>query len=130
MTYYTVIIEATQWFKNGDHPDDYKESQMGFVGGHLKEYSGEYRREHGWEGSVVRYYRRLSDDGERICSDCGCTMHDHGLLNPRRDRKTVNEEDDVVCPGDWIITDLTGNRFACKPEVFDLFIGKLQKRAI
>lgn len=41
-----VVIEAVQWFKNGDHPED---GNQRFVSG---EFAGEL-----YEGKVVRYYR-------------------------------------------------------------------------
>jgi hypothetical protein len=52
-----VVIEAAQWFKNGDHPLDYTEKHDG--------------------------------------------------------RQTP------VCPGDWIITGIKGERYPCKPDIFE-----------
>ena len=85
-----VVVEATQWFKNGDHPDD---------GGAAA------------EGKIVRYYRRPDDSGERSCDKCERTMHDHGWID-------TLEGGHIVCPGDFIITGVKGERYPCKPDVF------------
>lgn len=84
-----VVIEAVQWFKNGDHPDD------GTNG----------------EGRVVRYYRRPDDSGARACQQCGRPMHNHGWVD-------TLEAGHNVCPGDWIITGVKGERYPCKPDIF------------
>ena len=47
-----VVIEATQWFKNGDHP-----------------------------GDVVRYYRHPYHTGNRHCSHCNNLMEEHGWID-------------------------------------------------
>jgi hypothetical protein len=106
-----VVIAATQWFRNGDHPDDYADDQQGMIDGVQYTITGEYRRARGWEGSVVRYYRRPDDDGERGCEQCGQRMHDHGWIDARADSYNV-------CPGDWIITDEQGKWYPCKPDIF------------
>ena len=52
-----VVIEATQWFKNGDHPEDdrgtFTDSETGepFLG----------------EGKVVRYYGHPDVPGDTPC---------------------------------------------------------------
>ena len=45
-----VVVEATQWFKNGDHPED------------------------------VRRYRRLGSHDTTPCQHCGKPVRDHGWL--------------------------------------------------
>ena len=99
-----VVIEATQWFKNGDHPLDYTEKHDG-------RQSPEYRRREDWEGEVVRRYRRPDDDGNRSCEKCGNAMHKHGWID-------TLEGGHVVCPGDWIITGTKGEHYPCKPDIF------------
>jgi len=99
-----VVIEATQWFKNGDHLMDYAEQHDG-------RQSPEYRRRENWEGDVVRYYRRPDGDGERACEKCGNRMHDHGWID-------TLEGGHIVCPGDWIITGIKGEHYPCKPDIF------------
>jgi hypothetical protein len=52
-----VVVEASQWFKNGDHPFDGP-----------------------GEGSVVRYFRRPGDD-RGLCSQCKGPLHGHGWID-------------------------------------------------
>ncbi len=89
-----ITIEATQWFKNGDHPED-------GIGGILI------------EGKVVRFYRRPDDPGVRDCEKCNNRMHDHGWID-------TLESGHTVCPGDWIITGVKGERYPCKPDIFEM----------
>lgn len=86
-----VVVDATQWFTNGDHPDD-----------------GPAAR----EGQVVRYYRRPDDPGSRACTHCACRMYLHGWID-------TLEGGHTVCPGDWIITGVAGERYPCKPAIFE-----------
>lgn len=113
-----VVIEAHQWHQNGDHPDDYRDSRPGMARhddgdrlGHYVEISGEHAKEHGWEGAVVRYFRRPDVRGDAPCSECGRTFHDHGWIDTKEDGHRV-------CPGDWIITGVQGERYPCKPGIF------------
>ncbi len=85
-----IVIEATQWFKNGDHPLD--------MGGDT-------------EGELVRYYRHPEVSGKSICKHCKMTMHDHGWID-------TLEGDHTVCPGDFIITGIQGEHYPCKPDIF------------
>ena len=64
-----VVIEAIQWFKDGDHP------------------------------SVIAY--NGNDSG----------VSGYGWI------KTL-EGIHIVSPGDWIITGIKGERYACKPDIF------------
>ncbi len=97
-----VIIEAHQWFKNGDHPeDDCRIVDMRDVG----------QDPFLSEGKIVRYYRHPVVSGETICGHCGQTMHVHGWID------TI-EGGHIVCPGDWIITEVAGERYPCKPDIF------------
>lgn len=96
-----ALTEATQWFQNGDHPQDR---------------SVEVKRSGGSptlsEGQVVKHFRRLHIPGGRFCPDCGNVMHKHGLL------EGLNGEE-TVCPGDYVITNLKGQYYVLKPEVFE-----------
>lgn len=96
-----VEIEAHQWHKNGDHPDDDCD-----VFDHPGGESGLT------EGKVVRYYRRPELDGETPCKHCGVRMHEHGWIE-------TLEAGHNVCPGDWIITGIQGERYPCKPDIFE-----------
>ena len=89
-----ITIEATQWFKNGDHPLDYP-----------------LNKERGWEGGIVRYFRRPDVGGQTTCRHCGGIMHDHGWIDTK-------EGGHIVCPGDWIITGVAGELYPCKPDIF------------
>jgi hypothetical protein len=107
-----VVIEATQWFKNGDHPEDYSKTRQGFDSlGRLREFTPEECEERGWEGDIVRYYRHPNVDGTAECKHCFRTMHDHGWID-------TLEGGHIVCPGDWIITGVKGEHYPCKPDIF------------
>ena len=86
-----IIVEATQWFKNGDHPLDGPADQ---------------------EGQIVRYYRHPHISGECVCSKCNTPFHAHGWID-------TLEGGYIVCPGDWIITRVAGEHYPCKPEIFE-----------
>jgi hypothetical protein len=91
-----VVIEATQWFKNGDHPQDFSERGRGGL----------------TEGKVVRYYRTPEMDGQTKCNHCDQIMHVHGWID-------TLEGGHIVCPGDWIITGVKGEHYPCKPDIFE-----------
>lgn len=107
-----VVIEATQWFKNGDHPDDYSKDHEGFDGGDVRIFTAAERREREWEGDVVRYFRSPDTPGGNQCKQCGAIMHDHGWID-------TLEGGHIVCPGDFIITGVKGERYPCKPDIFE-----------
>ena len=91
-----VVIEATRWFKNGDHPND-------FAGR-----PDDTNR----EGEVVRYYRTPLGDSNRRCEHCNFSMCHHGWID-------TLEGGHIVCPGDWIITGVAGEQYPCKPDIFE-----------
>ena len=77
-----IVIEATQWFQNGDHPE-------------------------------VRFYGGSPNVGFATkCKECSQIMSEHGRI-------ATLEGDHIVCPGDWIITGIKGERYPCKPDIFD-----------
>lgn len=106
-----VVIEASQWKINGDHPLDYSKGHLGLENDILRTFSADERRSKGWEGDVVRYFRRPDVDGERLCTHCDVRMHDHGWIE-------TLEGGHIVCPGDWIITGVHGEHYPCKPDIF------------
>jgi hypothetical protein len=106
-----VVIEASQWFKNGDHPLDYAEDKQGFESGDLRTFTGEERKQRGWEGDIVRYFRRPDVPHDKPCNHCGKIMHVHGWIDTK-------EGGHIVCPGDFIITGVKGENYPCKPDVF------------
>lgn len=102
-----TTVEATQWFKNGDHPlnDVYRSYPDG-------RNPSEPR-----EGLVVRYFRHPEVSGKHACSDCGIQMHKHGWIDSV---KTLNPSGCTVCPGDFVITEPTdpSKYYPCKPGTF------------
>lgn len=97
-----VVIEATQWFKNGDHPEDKCE----MIKSNLIDFLS--------EGKVVRYFRHPGVSGDSSCISsipCDKKMHEHGWID-------TPEGGHNVCPGDWIITGILGERYPCKDVVF------------
>ena len=106
-----VVIEATQWFKNGDHPKDYEGGTTGYVGDDLCNFSEEHMRANDWEGKVVKRFRLPDVSGVRLCVHCGKDMHNHGWID-------TLEGGHIVCPGDWIITGVGGENYPCKPDIF------------
>lgn len=99
-----IVIEATQWLKNGDHPEDncdmfdYPDKD-----GNIFQRPG--------EGKVVRYYRTPKLDGQNECQKCGQIMHNHGWID-------TLEGGHIVCPSDWIITGVAGEHYPCKHIIF------------
>jgi hypothetical protein len=106
-----VVVKAAQWFLNGDHPEDYANNVTGFENGELREWTGAQARDLGWEGQVVRYFRRPDVSGDKRCEHCGEIMHVHGWIDTK-------EDGHIVCPGDFIITGVQGERYPCKPDIF------------
>ena len=95
-----VVIEATQWFRNGDHPEDYPVLMHDEEG---RQFNG--------EGRVVRYFRRPSVPSYTICDNCGHSMEKHGWMD-------TLEGGHIVCPGDYIITGVQDEKYPCKPGIF------------
>lgn len=102
-----VVVEATQWFKSGDHPEDNRETFDAGNGPFLG------------EGKVVRYFRHPAVDGESLCEQCGVRLHEHGWID-------TLEMGHRVCPGDWIITGVKGERYPCKPDIFEATYEKVE----
>lgn len=94
-----IIVEAHQWHKNGDHPDD-EIRMVPAAGIGYEPFSS--------EGKVVRYYRNSRSD---LCAHCKNSFHNHGWIDTK-------EGGHIVCPGDWIITGVQGERYPCKPDIF------------
>ena len=94
-----VVVDAHQWWHNGDHPLDFSDRDNS---------KGAMVR----EGLLVRYFRRPDVPGNQPCRICGRAMRDHGWVD-------TLEGGHVVCPGDWIITGVNGEHYPCKPDIFD-----------
>lgn len=99
-----IVIEATQWFKSGDHPKDDRETFTDKDTG--KPFLG--------EGKVVRYFRRPEPEyaGQTLHDKCGIKWHDHGWID-------TLEGGHTVCPGDFVITGVKGEIYSCKPDIFE-----------
>jgi|SRR6185503_17918888 len=100
-----VVIDAIQWWKNGDHPLDNCEL-IGPDPNSTTQFESFLS-----EGKVVRYFRRPDVAGGGPCKHCGKTMHFHGWID-------TLEGGHVVCPGDWVITGVKGENYPCKPDIF------------
>lgn len=111
-----VVVTASRWFKNGDHPQDYVGDTHGFEHGELRTFTGDERKALGWEGSVVRYFRSPTRPGSALCEHCNDYMHIHGWIDTK-------EGGHIVCPGDWIITGSADERYPCKPDLFAEYYG-------
>lgn len=106
-----IVIEATQWFKNGDHPLDRVgtiEVDQLFPDDPTKKYVR-------GEGAVVRFYRHPEVAGSRLHVEgteaCHRPFHEHGWID-------TAEGGHIVCPGDFIITGVKGEVYPCKPGIF------------
>lgn len=94
-----IVVEATQWFKNGDHPDDYSHCKDSEDNAFVR------------EGKIVRRFRDPTISGESVCVHCGKFYYLHGWIETLQGGHTV-------CPGDWIITEVLGGYYPCKPDAF------------
>ena len=86
-----VEVEAHQWFHNGDHPGDGPNPEV--------------------EGKIVRRYRHPFVRGAALCSSCSQPYDKYGWID-------TLEGGHIVCPGDWIITGMAGERYPCKSSIF------------
>ena len=93
-----VVIEATRWFRNGDHPEDNP--------GRVKDVGVDV-----CEGKIVRYFRHPKMSGTSLCAQCDFMLHLHGWID-------TLEGGHQVCPGDWIIKGVAGEFYPCKPNIF------------
>jgi len=107
-----VVIEATRWFKNGDHPDDacyYIDDKS----------PGRFLS----EGKVVRYFRHPEVPDDRQCGQCLEPMVLHGWID-------TLEAGHRVCPGDWIVQGIKGEYYSCKDEIFRLTYEEVNDAAM
>lgn len=107
-----VVIEATQWFQNGDHPQDSR-----FMVYPDKDSTTQFEPFLS-EGKVVRYFRRPDVPADKICQYCHRFMEVHGWIDTK-------EGGHIVCPGDWIITGVQGEYYPCKPDIFEATYEKV-----
>ena len=98
-----IVIEAVQWFKNGDHPEDDVFRPFEDTG-KIPVIAR--------EGKVVRYYRHPDVKDGTLCGHCRKSMYEHGWID-------TLEGGHKVCVGDWIITGVKGEYYPCKPDIFE-----------
>lgn len=108
----TALTEATQWFRNGDHPQDESQPIISATPDNQGRLS---------EGKVVQHYRpldvmesldALNTSGNRFCPECGNLMQNHGFLDG------INGEE-IICPGDYIVTDRNGEYYRLSRGEFE-----------
>lgn len=109
-----VVIEATQWFKNADHPKD--ECTMVRPDPSSSTQFAPFLS----EGKVVRHYRTPELDGQNRCKHCDNIMHVHGWID-------TLEGGHIVCPADWIITGVQNEVYPCKPDIFEATYEKIEE---
>ena len=51
-------------------------------------------------------------DNALVCQHCGKAMLEHGNI-------PTLEGHHIVCPNDWIITGVKGEKYPCKPDIFE-----------
>jgi hypothetical protein len=66
--------------------------------------------QHGDLGAVERYCMPVASRPDD-CAHCGREMAAHGWLD-------TLEGGHIVCPGDWVITGVAGERYPCKDDIF------------
>ena len=74
----------------------------------------QHQRLNDWEGQVVRYFRHPDKvfAASTACKHCGNPMRDHGWVD-------TLEGGHTVCPGDWVVTGVAGERYPVKPAIFE-----------
>lgn len=94
-----VVIEAIQWFKNGDGFREGIDMKL--------EETGE---------PIVKPYTDVDAPGYYICERCSEQLMAHGVVRTLESGRNGNH---LVCPGDWIIKGVQGEFYACKPDIFE-----------
>lgn len=97
-----ALVEATQWFRNGDHPAD-ESTPINRPGGSSTTLT---------EGKIVKHYH-AGIPGDRVCPECGNVFHRHGLI------EGLNGEQETVHPGDYICTNTKGDFYLRRQKEFE-----------
>lgn len=58
---------------------------------------------------------RLIAPDPLCCERCGNPYEKHGAIRTLEDTDSMGH---LVCPGDWVITGVKGENYACKPDIF------------
>ncbi len=98
-----LVVEATQWFKNGDHPEDFAKPVR----------PDDPDCTELTPGKVVRPFHDAGIPSGSPCARCGKRMSGHGQI-------VSAKGDGRVCPGSWIVTDpKTEDRWIERPADFE-----------
>lgn len=108
-----ALVEATQWFRNGDHPSD-NSTPINRPGGSSITLT---------EGEVVKHFHE-GIPGDRVCMECGNVMRRHGLITG------LNGEEETVHPGDYILTDTKGRFYRRSLKDFEANFEPYDRNAI
>lgn len=65
-----------------------------------------------WDNVVEQHTGIALPEGQKICGHCDDKIGHHGWIN-------TLEGGHIVCPGDWIITGIAGEKYPCKPDIFE-----------
>jgi hypothetical protein len=103
------VVEASQWFRNGDHPAD--QSEPIDRPGDSPILS---------EGKVVRFFSWFHIPGDRYCPECGNQMKKHGIIDG------LNGEEELVHPGDYILTNAKGRFYRRSAKEFEEMFEPLE----
>ncbi len=96
-----VVATEGRWFQSGDIPDvsDYRvKSSMG---------------DPEFCATCLSYRVKPVVRGPEFCATCLSPWSLHGWI------KTL-EGGHIVCPGDWIIVGIKGEKYPCKPDIFEM----------
>ena len=55
----------------------------------------------------------------RLCDECHKSWFHHGWIS-------TLEGGHIVCSGDWIITGIKGEKYPCKPDIFELTYERVE----
>lgn len=95
-----IVVDAIQWFKNGDHPEDNCDTLI--INGKPVLNDGE----------IVRRYYGVYAEHIGKCLECHRAYNDHGKVD-------TGEDVVKVCPGDWIVKNLDGFHTPIEPGLFE-----------
>lgn len=63
-----------------------------------------------------------------ICEVCGHPINEHGKVQTAYRTCRMKKCYHTACPGDWIIIGVKGEKYPCKPDIFELsyeYVGDL-----
>jgi hypothetical protein len=62
------------------------------------------------------------DETRGVCDKCRNFWFKHGCINTLENNKNTTQ---IVCPRDWIITGVKGEKYPCKPDIFEMTYEKV-----